>query len=445
MKVEVSIGEAIDKLSILELKMKKITDETKKIEIQKEINVLQECEQYKTKYDFYYSLLMYVNEKIWDMTDVIKSITVDDSLFSHISNQIFEFNQKRFRIKNWFNLLSQSNIKEQKSYSSTHCKIIVDSEEDVFFDKLAEINYLSIQYDVLTFESPIISTIKDFLKIPTIIYDEEQIKQLNIPTIICLTDFFIPTSESTEVFYLKPIIYINGALLGDFIQSLSVICEKFYETGRKGILYISNIGDTFRNGLENTYNDIYPVIIRQKYIQEFKIFSDEPYDINLVNWRYSGLVFNTRWYNIYNTVYNVNWGKHKWMEIQYDDKWKDKVIINTTNYRFPNIDFKLLNELHSNNLMYISSDKDAYIYFVNKTLLNIEYYQVNDFLELVTIINSCKLFVGSLSMPFAVANALHKPRILGFANNTTENLDKNWDNIHNLDLDKFLPNVRFNV
>ena len=199
MKVEVSIGEAIDKLSILELKMKKITDETKKIEIQKEINVLQECEQYKTKYDFYYSLLMYVNEKIWDMTDVIKSITVDDSLFSHISNQIFEFNQKRFRIKNWFNLLSQSNIKEQKSYSSTHCKIIVDSEEDVFFDKLAEINYLSIQYDVLTFESPIISTIKDFLKIPTIIYDEEQIKQLNIPTIICLTDFFIPTSESTEV------------------------------------------------------------------------------------------------------------------------------------------------------------------------------------------------------------------------------------------------------
>ena len=43
MKVEVSIGEAIDKLSILELKMKKITNEHKKIEIQKEINVLQDC------------------------------------------------------------------------------------------------------------------------------------------------------------------------------------------------------------------------------------------------------------------------------------------------------------------------------------------------------------------------------------------------------------------
>lgn len=40
MKIEVSIGEAIDKLSILEIKMKKISDENKKIEIQKEINVL---------------------------------------------------------------------------------------------------------------------------------------------------------------------------------------------------------------------------------------------------------------------------------------------------------------------------------------------------------------------------------------------------------------------
>jgi hypothetical protein len=178
MKIEVSIGEAIDKFNILELKMKKITNENKKIEIQKEINVLQGCEEYKTKYDFYYTLLMYVNEKIWDMTDVIKSITVEDSQFSHISNEIFEFNQKRFRIKNWFNLLSESNIKEQKSYACSHCKIIVDNE-DIFFDKLNEINYLSVEYDVLTFESPIISTIKDFLKIPTIVYDEEEIKLLN--------------------------------------------------------------------------------------------------------------------------------------------------------------------------------------------------------------------------------------------------------------------------
>jgi len=191
MKVEISIGEAIDKLSILELKMQKISDENKKIEIQKEINVLQECETYKSKHELYYNLLMYVNEKIWDMTDIIKSITIEDPQFSPISNQIFEFNQKRFRIKNWFNLLNDSNIKEQKSYACTHCRIVVD-DENVFFNKLPEINYLAIEYDVLTFESPFISTIQEFLKIPTILYDELQIKSLNNPTTIYLSDFCIP-------------------------------------------------------------------------------------------------------------------------------------------------------------------------------------------------------------------------------------------------------------
>lgn len=199
MKIEVSIGEAIDKLSILEIKMKKIIDENKKIEIQKEINVLQECDGYKSKNNFYYNLLMYVNEKIWDMTDIIKSITIDDPQFSLISNKIFEFNQKRFRIKNWFNLLNDSNIKEQKSYTCTHCKIVVD-DEDTFFNKLAEINYLSIEYDVLTFESPLISTIREFLKIPTILYHEEQIQLLNNPTIIHLSEFCIPCDECNNVF-----------------------------------------------------------------------------------------------------------------------------------------------------------------------------------------------------------------------------------------------------
>jgi hypothetical protein len=142
---------------------------------------------------------MYVNEKIWDMTDIIKSITIEDPQFSPISNQIFEFNQKRFRIKHWFNLLTDSNIKEQKSYAYTHCKIAID-DENVFFNKLPEINYLAIEYDVLTFESPFISTIQEFLKIPTILYDEQQIKRLNNPMTVYLSDFCIPGEECNVIF-----------------------------------------------------------------------------------------------------------------------------------------------------------------------------------------------------------------------------------------------------
>ena len=74
MKVEVSIGEAIDKFSILELKSNKIKDKIKVQEIQKELDVLNECKQYKNEYPFFYRILMYVNEGIWTMTDVIKTL-----------------------------------------------------------------------------------------------------------------------------------------------------------------------------------------------------------------------------------------------------------------------------------------------------------------------------------------------------------------------------------
>jgi hypothetical protein len=72
MKLEVSIGEAIDKYSILELKLKKIDDEYKKKEIKKELDVLSECLIYKETNEFYYHLLIYVNETIDNNTNKTK-------------------------------------------------------------------------------------------------------------------------------------------------------------------------------------------------------------------------------------------------------------------------------------------------------------------------------------------------------------------------------------
>lgn len=170
MKVEVSVGEAIDKFSILELKMKKIGDENKKVEIKKEIEKLSECILYKNEYSFLYNLLTYVNESIWDMTNEIKNKTIEDPQFAFISNQIFEFNQKRFRIKNWFNLLIDSLLKEQKSYSSTYCKIVIENEETIY-NKIAEIHFLSLEYDYIYFETPYLDVIQRIFTIPTFLYE----------------------------------------------------------------------------------------------------------------------------------------------------------------------------------------------------------------------------------------------------------------------------------
>ena len=257
MKLEVSIGEAIDKLSILELKMKKINDLSKLSEIQKEIDALVEVNEYKKWCPLFYKMLMYINEQIWDMTDIIKSMEVIDLEFARISNQIFEFNQKRFRIKSFFNTLVNSSIKEQKSYALSHCKIIIP-DETTLYNKLAEINYLTIEYDKISFDCPFISIVKNIFKTPNIDYTDTNL--LSIPNTINLTDFEI-SADIKYIFEFEPIKYIIGGMFGDFIQSLSVINETFYNTGRKGLLYISDGygGDPFRNGLQNTY----PVIIKQ--------------------------------------------------------------------------------------------------------------------------------------------------------------------------------------
>lgn len=435
MKIEVSIGESIDKLSILELKLKKITDELKRSEIQKELLALDECATYKTQYQFYYNLLMYVNEKIWDMTDSIKGLSIEKDIlsFAQLSNQIFEFNQKRFRIKNWFNLITSSNIKEQKSYSASYCKICIDNE-DIFYNKLAEINYLVLEYDIIIFETSFNSIIRQIFKQPTIIYDHINLS-INQSITIQLSEFNIPTEHyNAIVFNFTPLIYVIGGMFGDFIQSLSVINEMFYITGRKGILYVSDMGDSFRNGVENTYKDTYPVLINQKYIHDYKIYSNELVDINLIDWRYNPNLYEQNWYNTYKQTYNVEWGKHKWINVPIDEAWINKVIINTTDYRWAyNIDFQLLFSKYGNDLIYISADESQYQHFVNMTGLNIQFYKFTTFIELCTIITSCKLFVGSLSAPLTIANAVHISRICGYGRNSAEinfnnELDLIWDN-----------------
>jgi hypothetical protein len=207
MNVQVSVGEAIDKLSILELKLKKINNENKKKEVQKEINALQECEKYKkNEYYLYYNLLMYVNEQIWDLTDIIKSITIEDARFAEISYEIFEFNQKRFRIKNWYNLSALSDIKEQKSYAESVCKIFI-KDADTFYNKLSEIIFLALEYDTIMIISNINDEIRQILKIPTVIYSESvggdidihidayQMKEPENYRNICIPNLIIKTNK----------------------------------------------------------------------------------------------------------------------------------------------------------------------------------------------------------------------------------------------------------
>lgn len=195
MRLEVSIGESVDKLSILELKKSKISDTLKLVEIQKEIDAIEEVKKYKLQLSFFYNLLYFVNDEIWSMTDEIKSMKFTDNNYASLSYKIFDYNQKRFRIKNFFNKLLDSNIKEQKSYNSTICLLTISSE-NILFSKLPEIFYLSISYDILLIDSIYKDIISKILIIPSIQYIESSFINNNYKesTIIDLSEYTISSS-----------------------------------------------------------------------------------------------------------------------------------------------------------------------------------------------------------------------------------------------------------
>lgn len=119
MKVEVSNGEILDKLSILEIKMKKIKDEIKLTNIQKEYHYLKDISN-KLSYDIEsYNTLLDINNELWNIEDNIREKERNaefDEEFIKLSRSVYFTNDKRCLIKKQININSGSNFVEEKSY-----------------------------------------------------------------------------------------------------------------------------------------------------------------------------------------------------------------------------------------------------------------------------------------------------------------------------------------
>lgn len=439
--IETSIGEIIDKYSILELKCKYISNTYKLKDIKHEMNVL---EKYVSdiKETHFYKMLLYINEQIWIDTDIIKELNVnninkDSETICRIYDQIFQNNQKRFRLKNHFNTIKKSHIKEHKSYTADGCFIEILDENDIY-SKIPEINYLCISYDIIYFNNDYKNIIKKMFINTNIKFIEnnninselkvkvEQDQNLSFKKFNLRT--FTINTDIKDIFDFKPIKYKSGGRLGDFLNQLSVICEKFYETGRKGELYIFDLDDPgakFIFGLENTHKDTYATIISQKFIKSYNIYNNENIDLDLSSWRNNILNHikqNNNWSKIYNKEYSVLWGKNKWISSPIDPSWNNKIIINITHYRFmsSNAIYHLKENIKNfmSDCIFVSNEKEHYYYFIEETGIIINYYKPKDFTETVIILNSCKLAFLGFSSFGVIANALHKPiYIIGIQNN----------------------------
>ena len=120
--IPVSVGELIDKLSILQVKKLKIINPEGLKYVSEEYELLyNESEVYlqlngvKSLYDS----LIEVNSALWDVEDklrVFESEKKFDEEFIELSRKVYYTNDERFRLKNEINLITFSKIREVKDY-----------------------------------------------------------------------------------------------------------------------------------------------------------------------------------------------------------------------------------------------------------------------------------------------------------------------------------------
>lgn len=123
--VEISVGDLFDKITILNIKLKKITDSEKLINISKELEVLNEqskkvnISDKKALSDLTVKLQK-INEELWDIENHKRECEAKKDFgesFIKLSRDVHFKNDIRAEIKKEINLLSNSNIVEEKEYS----------------------------------------------------------------------------------------------------------------------------------------------------------------------------------------------------------------------------------------------------------------------------------------------------------------------------------------
>ena len=121
---EISFGEFLDKLTILDIKCERIQDAEKLKNVKHERDVLRKIwkENEKSSVDISseYNELKKINEKLWEIEDDIRDKERNkefDKKFIELARAVYVTNDERARIKKEINLILGSDLVEEKSYS----------------------------------------------------------------------------------------------------------------------------------------------------------------------------------------------------------------------------------------------------------------------------------------------------------------------------------------
>ena len=125
LRVPVSPGELIDKLTILEIKLERMSDPAKKANVAKEFDVLSEelakSVRQSSELTQLHSALKQVNETLWVVEDDIRDCERAQDFgtkFIELARSVYRINDRRAELKKEINLLLNSDLIEEKSYAA---------------------------------------------------------------------------------------------------------------------------------------------------------------------------------------------------------------------------------------------------------------------------------------------------------------------------------------
>jgi hypothetical protein len=121
-KIPVSLGELVDKITILRIKQACITDAEKIANVLTEYHMLVAIPEYsliKSTIASHEEDLQKVNQLIWSFSEDIRQLDQENNInnaYLEISKTIFKMNEERSRIKKAINVMCNSELVEEKSY-----------------------------------------------------------------------------------------------------------------------------------------------------------------------------------------------------------------------------------------------------------------------------------------------------------------------------------------
>ena len=120
---EISAGELLDKMSILEIKLEKIANKDSQEKLKKEYKILKDNQnstiKMEGKINDLFKLLKNINLKLWDIEDNLRICEKNKNFgkeFTDLARKVYLNNDKRSKIKSEINKILGSNIKEIKQY-----------------------------------------------------------------------------------------------------------------------------------------------------------------------------------------------------------------------------------------------------------------------------------------------------------------------------------------